>query len=99
MMVKMLSLTVLILLLVIVQVEGRGINPRFKPRCAKCVNVASFAKCIKPALCYEVFGAPKHVVMARCERSRSIYFYPASSRHHAVIKTVDGETCSKFLIS
>lgn len=58
------------------QVEGRGI----RLRCTKCINVASFANCIKPALCYEVYGSPKHVMIARCERSHSIYFYPAISR-------------------
>lgn len=47
---------------------------------------------------YEVYGSPKHVMIAGCERSHSIYFYPAISRHHAAIKSVDGETC-KFLIS
>lgn len=98
MMVKILGKTsgiTVTLILLLVQAEGRGI----RPRCTKCINVASFANCIKPALCYEVYGSPKHVMIARCERSHSIYFYPAISRHHAAIKSVDGETCSKFLIS
>lgn len=98
MMVNILGITsglTVTLILLLVQAEGRGI----RPRCTKCINVASFANCIKPVLCYEVYGSPKHVMIARCERSHSIYFYPAISRHHAAIKSVDGETCSKFLIS
>lgn len=98
MMVKILGKTsglTVTLILILVIAEGRGI----RPRCTKCINVASFANCIKPVLCYEVYGSPKHVMIARCERSHSIYFYPAISRHHAAIKSVDGETCSKFLFS